>query len=171
MRNKSIKWILLVATLIVFFFIGRTISWEQQNSIYEALRQTSALIFGIVGAWLAVLLPFSIEAGNKLKHFFDFSKKLFPALSAAIYLLFLTLFVPFIVNIIKATSCLDIQYYSILYGISFSLLALGLIILAWGLIMILASFDALKKDIELRDAATKLEAESKPPPKRHSKEL
>ena len=148
------------------FFVGKQTPWKLQVSMYEALRQTSILIFGLIGAWLAVLLPFAIEKGERLKHFFDFSKKLFPALSAAIYLLFITLIVPFAVGIAQSNISLTDEVNQIFCGVSLSMLAIGIVLLLWGLLMILASFDILKKDIELTEAGEKLEKESKPASKK-----
>ncbi len=154
--------------MILSFCIGKKVSWEKQIPIYEALHQTSILIFGLIGAWLAVLLPFALEKGKRLEHFFAFSKKLFPALSAAIYLLIITLVVPFSVSIVQNNFLFNEYINSVFCGISLSILAIGLLLLIWGLIMILSSFDVLKKEIELKEAASKLEEESKAPPKKSS---
>lgn len=164
-RNKTTKrilWVLFVGILILSFFLGRQTPWKLQISMYEALRQTSILIFGLIGAWLAVLLPFAIEKGGRLKYFFDFSKKMFPALSAAIYLLIITIIIPFFVSIAQNNISLDDEVNKIFCGVSLSILAIGIVLLSWGLLMILASFDALKKDIELTESGEKLEKESKP---------
>ena len=170
-RNKTFKrtlWVLLAGIIILCFFVGKQTPWKLQVSMYEALRQTSILIFGLIGAWLAVLLPFAIEKGEKLKHFFDFSKKLFPALSAAIYLLFITLVIPFLASIAQSNILFADEVSQIFCGISLAILAIGIILLLWGLLMILASFDILKKDIELTEAGDKLEKESRPAYKKNT---
>lgn len=168
MRNKKLKWMLLVFILILLilsFFIGKKIPWQQQVFMYDALRQTSILIFGLIGAWFAVLLPFVLEKGDRLKHFFSFSRKLFPALSSAIYLLVITLFIPFLSNISQNIFTFRESTIIVFNGLSLSIVTLGLLLLCWGLVMILLSFDILKKDIELKEAGAKLEIESRPHPK------
>lgn len=171
MRNKKIKFILLVlliGILVFSFFLGKIIPWKEQIAMYDALRQTSILIFGLIGAWFAVLLPFALEKGDRLKHFFSFSKKLFPALSSAIYLLIITLIVPFSVNIAQNILQVSKEINIFFCGISLVVITIGLLLLFWGLIMILASFDVLKKDIELTEAGSKLTKDSKPLSKKTS---
>lgn len=39
------------------FYYGRNIPFAQQWPLYEALRNTAAIIFAVVGAWLAIIYP------------------------------------------------------------------------------------------------------------------
>lgn len=52
---------LKVAFIIVWavfcFWFGRNVPIAQQESLYDALRNMSAIIFGIMGAWTAILHP------------------------------------------------------------------------------------------------------------------
>lgn len=45
------------ALVSVAFLFGRTIPFVQQWPLYEALRNTAAIIFAVVGAWLAIIYP------------------------------------------------------------------------------------------------------------------
>lgn len=150
-KNKTKRILLFLACAVFICFgvyIGRDIPWGKQSSMYEILRQVGILILGVIGAWLAVLLPFSVEKGDKLKNFFNFSKKLFPALGAAIYLLCLGLVVPLIAEVIKVYSPYPPTIICIFRSASMALLFLGVSLIIYGFSMILSSFDSLKIDIE-----------------------
>ena len=134
--------------LCLGFYIGRGIPWGTQSTMYEIFRQVGVLILGVIGAWLAVLLPFSIEKGDKLKNFFAFSKRLFPALTSAIYILSIGIFIPIIAEILRASSLYADWMVDVFRGISMSLLFAGGMLIAYGFSMMLSSFDALKTDIE-----------------------
>lgn len=47
------------------YYFGRHIPFAQQWPLYEALRTTAAIIFAVVGAWLAIVYP------ERLKFSFD----------------------------------------------------------------------------------------------------
>lgn len=151
--------------LLLCAYLGGNIPFSSQFKMYEALRQTSILIFGLIGAWLAVLLPFSVEKENKLKTFFSFAKELFPALSAAIYLLIITLTIPFLAEIIKSSYKFDSGIICVFRTISMSIICLSTFLLIGGLINVLLSFDALKKEISMtmskKDKETKFAPRSK----------
>lgn len=46
--------IILIAGACIF---GREVAFAQQWPLYEALRNTAAIIFAVVGAWLAIIYP------------------------------------------------------------------------------------------------------------------
>ena len=39
------------------FVLGRSVPFAQQWPLFEALRNTAAIIFAVVGAWLAIIFP------------------------------------------------------------------------------------------------------------------
>ena len=47
-------------------FFGKNISFQQQWPLFEALRATAAIIFAVVGAWMAIVYPerLKISLGN-----------------------------------------------------------------------------------------------------------
>jgi formate-dependent nitrite reductase membrane component NrfD len=143
-------------------YIGKDVPFSSQSKMYEALRQTSILIFGLIGAWLAVLLPFSVEKDERLNTFFSFSKEIFPALSSAIYLLIITLAVPFLAEIVKNIYKFDNTSISLLRSASMGVICLSTFMLIAGLINILISFDLLKKDISLTKAENEKEIKLSP---------
>lgn len=58
--KKLTLWLLLVlwggATLLSYFY-GKEVAFSEQWPLFEALRTTSAIIFAVVGAWLAIVYP------------------------------------------------------------------------------------------------------------------
>ncbi len=43
--------------VILAFWLGRRVPFEDQWPLYEALRTTASIIFAVVGAWLAIIYP------------------------------------------------------------------------------------------------------------------
>lgn len=54
---KLIFYILAVAVAVTFFFFGGNVSFSEQWPLYESLRNTAAIIFGVMGAWIAIIYP------------------------------------------------------------------------------------------------------------------
>lgn len=154
-QSKTVARIFLILLALLAFFWGKNIPWQIQISMYEELRQASILIFGLIGAWIAVLLPFSAEKGERLECFFNFSKRMFPALSMAIYTLIITLIVPILGKFIKYCFSFNDVVINVLRCLSFSLIIVVCYMLIWGLLLILSSFDSLKKDIEINESYKK----------------
>lgn len=46
-----------IAILYLSYKVGGNISFSKQWPLYEALRNTAAIIFAVVGAWLAIIYP------------------------------------------------------------------------------------------------------------------
>lgn len=62
------NFILLVVAAIfsIFsFFVGDLVSLPVQLDLYEALRDVSAIVFGVMGAWLAIVHPDALSSINK----------------------------------------------------------------------------------------------------------
>lgn len=59
LRNFILAGIAIIAVtlVIVGYLFGRSIPFAQQWPLFEALRNTAAIIFAVVGAWLAIIYP------------------------------------------------------------------------------------------------------------------
>lgn len=55
--RKLIFIILSVLIFTLFFYYGSSVSFREQWPLYESLRNTSAIIFGVMGAWIAIIYP------------------------------------------------------------------------------------------------------------------
>lgn len=173
-RIKSKKKKVLIASIATCLFlasvyVGKNIPFSSQYKMYEALRQTSILLFGLIGAWLAVLLPFSVEKDEKLKTFFSFTQEMFPALSSAIYLLIITLTVPFLAEIAKNSFEFNENLVNFFRSVSMGVICMSTFMLIGGLISILLSFDLLKKDISMTKSEKEKEMKLSPKGKQKKK--
>lgn len=63
--RRALRWFLAVpffAALIGFgLWHGALVKAEQQGSLFEGLRTTAAIIFGVMGAWIAIVYPESLK--------------------------------------------------------------------------------------------------------------
>lgn len=63
---KVILFVLFVILLPVVIYFGQHIPYEDQSSIFDTLRDTAAIIFAILGAWIAIIYPKDLKAIFKL---------------------------------------------------------------------------------------------------------
>ncbi|MCI5122880.1 MAG: hypothetical protein D3908_17170 [Candidatus Electrothrix sp. AUS4] len=52
--------LLSIFIAILCYSVGSDIKISEQLPLYESLRNTSAIIFGVMGAWIAILYPNSL---------------------------------------------------------------------------------------------------------------
>lgn len=52
-----IALVLLAAGFFLGWFFGEDVSFSDQWPLFEALRNTAAIIFAVVGAWFAIIYP------------------------------------------------------------------------------------------------------------------
>ena len=85
-------WIVVLAMAA---WLGGGVPFEIQWPLYEALRNTSAIIFAVVGAWLAIVFPERLKVGLRYPNAptaatddgsGTFSKLLLPIVSSTIIL-------------------------------------------------------------------------------------
>jgi len=55
--RKLMFLILSVLIFLLFFIYGESVAFSEQWPLYESLRNTSAIIFGVMGAWIAIIYP------------------------------------------------------------------------------------------------------------------
>ena len=75
MRGKrktfwAVVSLLFIAVGTASLWVGRAIPFTEQWPVYDGLRQTSAIVFGIMGAWAAIVYPNAMTSllrpGSKL---------------------------------------------------------------------------------------------------------
>lgn len=154
--KSSLKWFLkafvvgLSATL--FFYYGQNIPFEKQWSLYDSLRNTSAIIFGVMGAWIALIYPEALssildksknsETQDKSK---DIEKLLSPLLYSTVILasvLLVGIFAPIIKQIPLFTS-----NYRLVRGISYAFLGFLTLFQLWAVILTLLPADIAKRNL------------------------
>ena len=147
-RFLRILFSLLFAILCGLY--GSNVSFSQQWPLYEALRTTSAIVFGVMGAWLAIIYP------GILSHVFDKKtlpdtdqqnvNKLLSPMYYATMILIVVLFVGVFAPILKQFSSL-MKYAIFLRGLSYSILAFFTVLQLWALLLIFIPQDIVGKKI------------------------
>lgn len=57
MLLRIVGWTFAVAAVAAGGWFGRVVPFAEQWPMFEALRTTAAIIFGVIGAWLAIIYP------------------------------------------------------------------------------------------------------------------
>ncbi|WP_408900328.1 hypothetical protein [Photobacterium piscicola] len=67
MKSKLAKFILLVTMLLGSYYavtLGMDISYAKQATLLAEIRNVSAIIFGVTGAWLALIYPKALASSE-----------------------------------------------------------------------------------------------------------
>ena len=57
MNLKLIAWMLALILVPAAGWFGRVVPFAEQWPMFEALRTTAAIIFAVIGAWMAIIYP------------------------------------------------------------------------------------------------------------------
>lgn len=122
LRTLSISLVVILCACFCCagFYYGRQIPFAQQWPLFEALRNTAAIIFAVVGAWLAIIYPERLKISFGKKASPDSSNGnmgllLTPAVHSTVILVFLLL-IGIAAPILKQISQLQ-QYLSLFRGL------------------------------------------------------
>ncbi|QJQ03793.1 hypothetical protein C798_27180 [Herbaspirillum rubrisubalbicans Os34] len=137
------------------YWFGRGIPFGQQWPLFEALRNTAAIIFAVVGAWLAIIYPerLRLSFGKKAEGGSsggNIGLLLVPAVYSTIILVIL-LFIGITVPMLKQIPYL-LEHIEICRGISFAVLTALTIWQAAIVIMTIDPADMVKDSAD-REAA------------------
>lgn len=120
--------ILAVTSFLAGVYYGKDIKFEQQWTLYEALRTTASIVFAVAGAWIAIIYPDRLKAPFKeektkidgsLKHY----RSLFSPIVNSIFILCFVLIIGILAPILKQIPML-LEYKPILRAISYGFLML-----------------------------------------------
>lgn len=146
--------IFLLAAPICFWF-GRNIPFSEQWSLYEALRTTSAIVFGVMGAWIAIVFPvaitniFSKDYKNKKNEIGKISRLLLP-LSISTMILGYILLLGIAAPIFKQFGYF-LDHVEIIRGISYSMLGILTLVQLWTLLLALSPGENLLHELVMRE--------------------
>ena len=157
MRLNILKSLLVASIALGAFIHGQEIQMSRQVTLFEGLRNTSAIIFGVMGAWLAILHP------DSLKKVFRNDRGKLPEQEKDTIMLLLspiiistaviaTVLILFPLIEFSKTVSLLISYKGALRGVSFSILSTLTLLQLWALILTLAPGDIVKKHIDKGNA-------------------
>lgn len=57
MNLKILAWVLILILVTSSAWFGRVVPFAEQWPMFEALRTTAAIIFAVIGAWMAIIYP------------------------------------------------------------------------------------------------------------------
>jgi hypothetical protein len=57
MKWKLLAWVLILILVPSAAWFGRVVPFAEQWPMFEALRTTAAIIFAVIGAWMAIIYP------------------------------------------------------------------------------------------------------------------
>lgn len=159
MRFRILKYLFILSLVLLAFIHGQSIEIAKQMPLFEGLRNTSAIIFGVMGAWLAILHPESLKKifasdklASKLPEAEEKTIKLLLSpiiLSTTIIALVLILFP--LVEFGKTVD-LIVSYKELFRGICFSILIVLTILQLWALVLTLVPSDIVKKHLDKQNA-------------------
>lgn len=151
MNRLSILLCILVT--VCCYVGGGNIPITEQLPIYESLRNTSAIIFGVMGAWIAILYPNAllkiygkIEVQEAEQQSKSIRQLISPMILSTIIVSFV-LVVSLVAPILRKIQVL-IQYKFVVRSLSFSLLGALTFLQLWALVATLVPSDMIHKSIE-----------------------
>ena len=138
MKSLVAKAVGILAVGFLFFRLGSDIHYSDQKGIFDGLRDMSAIIFGIMGAWIAVLhpdlltqlvKPETIQDGSIPDSRHLITPMIYAALSLAIIMT-----VGMLAPLVYRFRILY-EHLEIVRGISFSIAGVLSVLLIWSLIL------------------------------------
>lgn len=63
---RAAAWIIAVALVVAGGWFGRLVRFHEQWPMFEALRTTAAIIFAVIGAWMAIIYPERLKLSLRL---------------------------------------------------------------------------------------------------------
>lgn len=151
---SSIIYILLALVIGYFCFTyGKNIPYEVQEKMFDALRNTSATIFTIMGIWIAVIYPdgfsetFSSRSSNsqEKKQIERVRKLLYPMVYSTIIFSSVLIF-QFFAPIAEQISFFN-NNSEIIRGITYAFLGVLTIVQLWTLFLAIVPAEYLLRDL------------------------
>ena len=157
MRRLNIrKDNLVIFTGVLFFYYGRAVPLKEQWPVYEALRNTSAIIFGVMGAWLAILYPAGLlnvfgKGNAKLTEKESQNvKKLFPPIIYSTLIIAYVLLAGAVAPVLKTITIL-MTHRELFRGLSYAIISMLTLIQLWALILTLVPSYFLQRQIGIHE--------------------
>lgn len=159
MLQKLLGWIFACTAVGVGGWFGRDIPFAEQWPMYEGLRTTAAIIFGVIGAWMAIIYP------ERLKLSFKAAQKKNPQTETGLGQLFtpvvnstLVLSIILLIGIIAPIAkrypiAFDLQWAR---GISYGTLVALTLFQLWTVLLTLVPANAIKSYADDEDAKKQL---------------
>lgn len=173
--NKNIRLLFVVASAFIIIssvFFGGKISFNEQMPIYDGLRNTSAIIFAVMGAWIALLYPGKLSQAFGQKPYkekandIDQINRLFRPMIYSTVILMVVIGVSFAVPLAKQITYLH-PHKEIFRAVSFGAIAFLTLLQFWSIILTLVPGDTIKDDLDDIKSREEMLERMKPGRKKH----
>lgn len=150
---KASYFLLSVLAVAASVYFGRDIPFSEQWPLYEALRTTAAIIFAVVGAWIAIRFPdrkVTIIGENNLASREGIGRYFHPV-AHSIVVLCSVLIIGLVAPIVKRLEFVQL-HVDIFRGLSYGVLAALTLFQLWTVIISLGPAAELKHDADIASA-------------------
>jgi hypothetical protein len=163
MRGKSFRTILFtvifVASGVAGFHFGGSLLFSDQWPVFDGLRQTAAIVFGLSGAYIAIVYPAALIAllkrqqmePNEVAAF----RHLLTSMELSFGVLVAVLVAGFCAPIVRHNAW-SIQHAQIIRSVSFAFVAILTVVQLIAIVFILRPLDSFTRDVEHGRAARRI---------------
>lgn len=154
---KILLWAVAISALFCAGWLGSSVPFSDQWPIYEGLRTTAAIIFAVVGAWLAIAYPERLRVSLRRERQTEQGANgnvggLLTPIAHSTIILAIVLLVGVAAPAVKGLAVVQANL-EVFRGASYVLVAALTLWQVWIVILTLVPADAIKRSVE-RDAAT-----------------
>lgn len=149
-KFNLIKILFVIAFASCCFIYGRIVPFSEQLPVYDSVLTISAIVFGVMGAWIAVIYPHihDIDHQNQeneedYKHF----KKMLIPMTYAAFGLFVFIIIRLLAPIFKTIPFL-VAYKTFFRGLSYATLGTICILQLWSVIYTFYPYDTIAKSLD-----------------------
>jgi hypothetical protein len=151
-------WTFAIAAVLAGGWFGRKVPFSEQWPMYEGLRTTAAIIFGVIGAWLAIIYPERLKLSFKPKTNTAPTEtgvgQLFSPVVNSTIVLGAILVIGVIAPIVKQYSLpLELE---VCRGLSYGVLVALTLFQLWTVLLTLVPADAIKSFVDHEDEAKRV---------------
>ena len=150
-----VAFLLLAVSVVAGGWYGTKIPFSQQWPLYEALRTTAAIIFAVVGAWLAIIYPERLRMTFKERKEKVIGEanigKLFSPIVHSTLILSIVLIIGVVAPVLKQIDFL-LPYKDVMRGASYAILVLLTFWQIWTVVLTLVPADMVKSHTDRDDA-------------------
>ncbi len=145
MAVKLLACIGSLAIVILAFWLGQRVPFEDQWPLYEAIRTTASIIFAVVGAWLAIIYPdrlklsFRQPTGAKVSNGGNMARMFTPIVHSTA-ILCLVLLIGIIAPLLKRIDFL-LAHIEVMRSLSYGTLAILTLWQLWTVVLSLVPAD------------------------------
>jgi hypothetical protein len=141
-----------VLAAVVGFWRGQDIRFADQWPIFDGLRQTAAIVFGVTGAWAAIVYPAALTSIIRRRDDLSDSEKtamarLLPPMLLSTAVLLIVLVIALAAPVARRVVWLA-ERRQLVQGLSFATAAVLTVTQMWAVICMLVPLDRAKQDVD-----------------------